>query len=70
MLVLSRRLKEKIYIPSIGTIVQVVAIEGRTVRLGIKAPPKVKVLREELLDATETTPLPAQPHKPALPGNA
>lgn len=50
MLVLSRRLNEKIVLPSIATRVQVVAIKAGVVRLGIDAPPSVPVYREELLD--------------------
>lgn len=50
MLVLSRRLNEKILIPGIQVTVQVVAIKSNTVRLGIEAPPEVAVLRAELPD--------------------
>src|SRR5438045_1718935 len=50
MLVLSRRLNEKIVFPGIGTAVQVVAIKAGAVRLGIEAPPHVTVFREELRD--------------------
>lgn len=49
MLVLSRRLNEKIVLPSIATRIQVVAIKAGVVRLGIDAPPSVPVYREELL---------------------
>src|SRR5205823_50514 len=48
MLVLSRRLDEKILFPSINTAVKVIAIKHGLVRLGIEAPPEVLVLREEL----------------------
>jgi carbon storage regulator CsrA len=48
MLVLSRRTNEKVLLPSIDTVIEVVSIKGRTVRLGIKAPPQVPILREEL----------------------
>jgi carbon storage regulator CsrA len=51
VLVLTRRLHEKIVLPSLGMTIQVVAIKGGTVRLGIEAPPDVRVLREELLAA-------------------
>jgi carbon storage regulator CsrA len=50
MLVLSRRLNEKIVLPSISTRIQVVAIKAGIVRLGIDAPPSVPIYREELLD--------------------
>jgi carbon storage regulator CsrA len=50
MLILSRRQKEKIYFPSIRTVIHVADIRGKTVRLGIEAPPEVTVLRDELRD--------------------
>ena len=51
MLVLSRRLNQKILLPSINASVEVVAIKGNVVRIGVIAPPNVTVLREELADA-------------------
>jgi carbon storage regulator CsrA len=48
MLVLSRRVKEKLVLPDLGVTIQVVAIKSGTVRLGIEAPPDVSVLREEV----------------------
>ncbi len=48
MLVLSRRLKEKIVFPNSNTTVQVVGIKSGVVRLGIEAPRDVAVLREEV----------------------
>ena len=56
MLVLSRRLHERIQFPGLNITVQVVAIKPGVVRIGIEAPPDVKVFREELL---------AQPPTPA-----
>jgi carbon storage regulator len=53
MLVLSRRLHEKIVLPGIGTIIEVVAIKPGVVRLGIEAPSEVTVLREELQQRQE-----------------
>ncbi len=50
MLVLSRRVSEKILFPGFRASVQVLGIKGSTVRLGIQAPPEVKVLRAELPD--------------------
>ena len=48
MLVLSRKLSQQIMIgPDIS--VTVVKIDKNHVRLGIKAPPEVAILREELL---------------------
>jgi len=50
MLVLSRKLNEKILFPGIEASVEVVAIRGNVVRLGIQAPPDVAILREEIKD--------------------
>ena len=52
MLVLSRRLNEKVLFPTLNTAVQVVSIKGGTVLLGIEAPPEVTILRAELQDRT------------------
>jgi carbon storage regulator CsrA len=49
MLVLSRRLNQKIVFPGIQTTVQIVAVKPSVVRLGIEAPENVAVYREELL---------------------
>lgn len=54
MLVLSRRMGEKIIFPGINITVQVVALKTSAVRLGIEAPPEVTVLREELSARAET----------------
>jgi carbon storage regulator len=48
MLVLARRVNERLLIPAIGTAVQVVAIKHGHVRLGIEAPPHITVFREEV----------------------
>jgi carbon storage regulator CsrA len=48
MLVLARRLHERIIIPSIRTAIEVTAARPGFVRLGIEAPPEVTVLREEV----------------------
>src|SRR5262245_43165641 len=58
MLVLSRRLQEKIVLPAINTIIRVVAVKAGAVRLGIEAPPDVRVLREELLQRPGETTVP------------
>ncbi len=50
MLVLSRRLGEKIVLPGLDITVQVVSIQGGVVRIGIEAPRDVKVYREEVLE--------------------
>jgi carbon storage regulator CsrA len=50
MLVLSRRLQEKVLLPTIQTTIQVLAIKPGVVRLGIDAPGDVLILREEIQD--------------------
>lgn len=50
MLVLSRKLGERIVVPEINLTLTVVAIEGNTVRLGITAPTEIGVYRQELWD--------------------
>jgi carbon storage regulator CsrA len=49
MLVLSRRIAQKIVFPTINTVLQVISVKSGTVRLGIDAPPSVPVFREEIL---------------------
>ncbi len=50
MLVLSRRQDDKIVFPNLGITVEILKIAGRSVRLGVEAPPNVRVLRHELAD--------------------
>ncbi len=50
MLVLSRKLNEKIVIDG-GIVLTVVKIDRNQVRLGIEAPSDVRVYREELVSA-------------------
>ena len=47
MLVLSRKVGEKVVIDGCIT-VQIVAVDGNKVRIGIAAPPEVRVDREEV----------------------
>ncbi len=53
MLVLSRRAADKVCFPNLGITVEVLRINGNTVRLGIDAPDDVKVLRHELATCYE-----------------
>jgi len=48
MLVLSRKLGERIVVPEFNLTLMVVAIEGNQVRLGITAPSEIGIYREEL----------------------
>jgi two-component system, OmpR family, response regulator len=60
MLVLSRRQNEKVVLPGLGIIIEVVAIRPGVVRLGLSAPPAVAILREELVEG-----VPARRDEPA-----
>lgn len=48
MLVLSRKPGERVLVPDCELTVTVLAIDGKTVRLGISAPAEVRVFREEV----------------------
>jgi carbon storage regulator len=48
MLVLSRKIGERIVVPHCELAVTVIAIEGKAVRLGISAPENIAVHREEV----------------------
>jgi carbon storage regulator CsrA len=48
MLVLSRKLNQKVLFPGIRATVQIVAVKGNVVRLGIDAPPGLTIVREEI----------------------
>jgi carbon storage regulator len=54
MLVLSRKLGERIVVPDRGLAVVVLAIDGNRVRLGITAPADVAVYREEVWPGPES----------------
>jgi carbon storage regulator CsrA len=66
MLVLSRRPEEKIVFPSLGVTIQVLRIQGNAVRIGVEAPPDVRVLRHEL----EVRPARERADGPTPPGHA
>ena len=55
MLVLSRKLGEKIYI-SENICITVVDIDRGKIRLGIEAPSHVRVFREEIADSSRRAP--------------
>lgn len=62
MLVLTRKPNESITID--GEIeITVLEVTGNRIRLGIKAPPAVKILRNELVVIEPTDPSPDSPHK-------
>ena len=51
MLVLSRRPDQRIDFPSLGISVEVLRVSGKNVRLGVKAPPEIRVVRNEIADS-------------------
>ena len=57
MLVLTRKLMEKLYIGN-DVCVTVVRLEGGQVRLGIEAPREISVVRAELIDGRMVEPNP------------
>ena len=48
MLVLSRKLGERVLVPQCSLSITVVAVEGNMIRLGFTAPSEVGVYREEI----------------------
>jgi carbon storage regulator CsrA len=66
MLVLSRRLSQKIVLPTLDLSVQIVSIKPGVVRLGIEAPDHISVFREELLDKDDFQPPSAVPPAPSV----
>jgi len=48
MLVLSRKVGERILLPDLHVSITVLAVDGNTVRLGISAPVEIPVYREEI----------------------
>lgn len=61
MLVLSRRNSEKILFPNLGISVEILNIAGKLVRLGVKAPRDISVVREEIYRETSAGPLKRDP---------
>ncbi len=64
MLVLSRRQNDKIVFPHLGVTVEILRISGRAVRIGVRAPADVSVLRHEVAEREGlTSPTVAHPPK-------
>lgn len=56
MLVLSRRLGQKVLLPGLNVSIRIISCKGKGVRLGIEAPADVLVLRGELSDRASLPP--------------
>ena len=56
MLVLSRKLRQRIVIGDGEVVVEIVGVKGDKVRVGIEAPPTVRVVREEIVEETVERP--------------
>jgi len=48
MLVLSRKENQRIVFPNLGVAVEILRISGNAVRIGVDAPPEIRILREEI----------------------
>jgi carbon storage regulator len=66
MLILSRKVNEKIMIGD-DISVSIIEIRGDQVRIGVDAPKKVKVFRQEVFDAIKAENKAAAESKPVLP---
>jgi carbon storage regulator CsrA len=65
MLVLSRRVNQKIVFPTLQTSIELLEVRGQTARLGITAPRDVPVAREEILSGASTRQAPCGDHSAA-----
>jgi len=66
MLILSRKINEKVVIGD-DISVSIIEIRGDQVRIGIDAPKKVKVFRQEVFDAIMAENKAASKSKPVIP---
>ncbi len=67
MLVLTRKVGEQICVPQLDVVITVFAVYGRRVRLGIAAPEKIAVVRNEL---RQSVPKPGDSHSLVRPGTS
>lgn len=51
MLVLTRRETEKVVFPNLGIVIEVLSAKGNKARLGIDAPPEIRVTRAEIAES-------------------
>lgn len=66
MLILSRKVNEKIMIGE-DISISIIEVRGDQVRIGVDAPKKVKVFRQEVFDAIKAENKAAAESKPVLP---
>jgi carbon storage regulator len=48
VLILTRKLDERILVPQCGLSITVIAVHGKTVQLGFSAPAEIEIFREEI----------------------
>ena len=48
MLVMTRKIGERVFVPELKLVLTVISIKGGIVRFGFTAPPEIKILREEI----------------------
>ena len=68
MLVLSRKKDQNLLFPNLGITVEILRVDGKTVRIGVDAPKDIRVLRGELVDRDaikQETPSKPQPETEA-----
>ncbi len=56
MLVLSRRSGEEVLVPQLGIVFRILEIRGNQVRLGISAPPDIRLYRREIWEQIQPCP--------------
>jgi two-component system, OmpR family, response regulator len=66
MLVLSRGPQDRVVFPNLGVSVEILRISGNRVRLGVDAPPDVRVLRHELVENSSASSAPNSPDVSAV----
>lgn len=62
MLVLGRKIGEKILVPSHGIVFTILDVQGDKVRVGITAPPNVIIYRDEVWDRLQKLEAPPVAH--------
>ena len=53
MLVLSRRSKERLSLPDLGVTIHFLRIQAGSVKVGVDAPPQVRIMRDEVSDVSK-----------------